>query len=84
MQQLGLMLGYIALFQSKTPSSVQLQGIFEGENKYFDQGTVLLQGGEDGAREVLPFCALVGSPGATEKASPFQKVSFFSGLSCNR
>ena len=42
-------------------------GIFEGENKCFDQGTALLHGGEDGgAREVTPFCALVGSPGAAE------------------
>ena len=39
--------------------------IFEGENKCFDQGTVLLQEGEDGAREVILSCALVGSPVAT-------------------
>ena len=37
-------------------------GIFEGENKCFDQGTVLLHGGQDGgAREVIPFCALVAA-----------------------
>ena len=41
--------------------------IFEGENKCFEQGIVLLHGGEDGgAREVTPFCALVWSPGAAE------------------
>ena len=35
-------------------------GISEGENKCFDQGTVLLHGGEDGgAREITSFCALV-------------------------
>ena len=41
-------------------------GLFEEESKCFDQGTVLLQGGEDGAREIIPFCAPVESPGATE------------------
>ena len=41
-------------------------GIFEGGNKRFDQGVVLLQGGEDGARKIIPFCAPIGSPGATE------------------
>ena len=66
-------------------------GIFEGENKCFDQGTVLLHGVEDGgARETFPFCALIGSPGATELTPwlpgvgiPFPEVSFFYGLSCN-
>ena len=38
-------------------------GISEGENKFFDQGTVLLHGG---ARKITPFCLLVGSPGTTE------------------
>ena len=39
----------------------------EGENKRFDQGTVLLHGGEDGeAREIIPFCSLVGSSGAAK------------------
>ena len=42
-------------------------GISEGEHKCFDQGTALLHGGEDeGAWEITPFCALVGSPGAIE------------------
>ena len=41
-------------------------GIFEGENKCFDKGTVLLHGGEDEAWEIIPLCALEGSPGATE------------------
>ena len=39
--------------------------IFEGENKCLDQVTVLLQGGEDGAWEIIPFCAPVGSTEAT-------------------
>ena len=41
-------------------------GIFECKNKCYDHATVLLQGGEDGARNIIPFCAPVGSPGATE------------------
>ena len=42
-------------------------GIFVGENKCLDQGTVLLHGGEDKAGEnIIQFCAPVGSPGATE------------------
>ena len=49
-------------------------GIFEGENKWFDQGTVLLQRGEDGAQEILPFCSPVGSPGATEPTPWFPGV----------
>ena len=52
------MLGYIALFRAKTSSSVQL-GIFEGENKCFDQGTVLLQGGEEGAWETMLFTLII-------------------------
>ena len=39
-------------------------GIFDGENKCFDQGTVLLHGGEGGW--IILLCALVGSPGAAE------------------
>ena len=42
------------------PSS---RGIFEGENKCFYQGTVLMHGG---SWEIIPFCALLGSPGAAE------------------
>ena len=45
------------------PSSL---GKFEGENRLLDQGTVLLHGVEDVAREIIPFCDLVGFPGATE------------------
>ena len=41
-------------------------GIFEGENKCFSQVTVLLQGGENGAWEIIPFCAPIEPPGATE------------------
>ena len=42
-------------------------GIFVGENKWLNQGTVLLHGGEDEAGEnIIPFCAPVKSPGATE------------------
>ena len=42
-------------------------GMFEGENKCFGHGTVLLHGGEDGgARKINPLCALVGSIGATK------------------
>ena len=70
------------------PSSL---GIFEGENSFLDQGIVLLHGGEDGAREIIPFCGLEGCPGATEPTPllpgvgiPFQEVCVFSGLSCNR
>ena len=38
-----------------------------GENKCLDQGTVLLHGGEDEAGEnIIPFCAPIESPGATE------------------
>ena len=36
------------------------------ENKCFDQGTLLLYGGEDEAG--CPFCAPLGTPGATETA----------------
>ena len=45
-------------------SALSSWGIFEGENKCFDQGTVLLHGGEHGW--IIPFCALVGSLGAAE------------------
>ena len=42
-------------------------GIFVGENKCHDQGTVLLHGGEDEAgKNIFPFCAPVESPGAIE------------------
>ena len=45
-------------------------GIFEVEIKFFNQGTALLHGGEDGgAQQVTPPCALVGSPGAAELTS---------------
>ena len=41
--------------------------ITEGENKCFDQGIFLLhRGGGGGAREINPFCALLGSSGAAE------------------
>ena len=41
-------------------SALSSWGISEGENKCFEQGTVLLHGGEDsGAREITSFCALV-------------------------
>ena len=62
------MLGYMySSFSELKLSAPSSWGIFEGENKCFDQGTVLLHGGEDGgAREIIPFCALVGSPGAAE------------------
>ena len=64
-QQWGLMLGYMysSFSELKRPSSWV---IFEGENKCFDQGTVLLKGGEDGAWEIISCCGPVGSPGATE------------------
>ena len=40
-------------------------GIFVRENKCTDQGTVLLHGGEDEAREnIILFCAPIESPGA--------------------
>ena len=61
--QKGIYSSFSELIKLPTPSS---WGIFEGDNKCFDQGTVLLQGEEDGAREIIPFCALVGSCGATE------------------
>ena len=49
-------------------------GILKGENKCFDQGTALLHGGEDGgAWEINPFCAFVGSPGATELILGYQE-----------
>ena len=42
-------------------------GIFVGENKCLDQGTVLLHSGEDDAGEnIIPFCAPVESPEAIE------------------
>ena len=41
-------------------------GIFVGENKCFDQSTVLLPGGEDEGAENIPFCAPLKSPGAPE------------------
>ena len=42
-------------------------GISDGEKKYFDQGTAILHGRQDGgAQEITPFCALVGFPGAPE------------------
>ena len=45
-------------FNDKTSSC----GILVGENKY-----LLLHGGEDEAGEnIIPFCAPIGSPGATE------------------
>ena len=46
----------------------------DGKNKCFDQGNFLLQGGDDGAREIIPFFAPVGSPGATEPTSLFPGV----------
>ena len=55
-------------------------GIFEGENRCFDQGTVPLQGGEDGAQKIIPFCAPVGSSGATEPIPWLPEVgTFFPG-----
>ena len=43
-------------------SALSSWGIFEGDNKGFDQGTVLLHGGQDGgAQEVIPCCALVAA-----------------------
>ena len=55
------------LFSALKLSALSSWGIFEVENKCFDQGTVLLHGGENGeARKIIPFCALVGSPGAAE------------------
>ena len=47
-------------------SNLSSWGMFEGENKCFNQGTILLHEGEDGAWEISSFCALVGSPGASE------------------
>ena len=29
------------------------RGIFEGENRFLDQGTILLNGGEDGSQEII-------------------------------
>ena len=60
------MLGYLVLFSEiKLPAPSSL-GTFVGENRFLDKGTILLHGGEDGARENIPFCALVESPGAKE------------------
>ena len=47
--------------------------MFEQENKYFDQGTVLVQKGEDGAWEINSFCAPVGSPGVTKHTPGYQE-----------
>ena len=55
---------YSSLSELTKLSAPSSWGISEGENKCFDQGTVLLHGGEDGW--IIPFCALVGSPGAAE------------------
>ena len=49
----------------KLPALYNL-GIFVGENKCFDQGTVLLHGGEDEAG--YPVCTPMGTPGAIETA----------------
>ena len=60
---------------TKTLSAPSSWGIFEGENKCFDQGTVLLHGGEEGgARKIIPFYALVGFPGAAELTPWFPGV----------
>ena len=49
-------------------------GIYDGENKCFDQGTALLHGGEDGAVwEITLFCVLERSPGATELTPWYQE-----------
>ena len=53
---------YCSFSELKLPAPSS-PGIFEGENKCFDQGTVLLQGGEGGAREIIAFYAPAGSPG---------------------
>ena len=37
-----------------------------GENKCLDQGTVLINGGEDEAGGKIPFFVPVGSPGTTD------------------
>ena len=47
-------------------------GIFVGENKCLDQGTVLLHGGEDEAG--CPVCASKGTLGATEPAPWFPGI----------
>ena len=59
-------------------------GIFEGDNKCFDQGTVLLPGGEDEAWEIIPFFAPVGSPEATEPTPwlPRVCIPFPQGFFC--
>ena len=49
-------------------------GIFLGENKWLDQGKVVLHEREDEAGEnIIPFCVPVGSPGATEPTPCFQE-----------
>ena len=74
-QQWGLMFGYLVLFQSFFRASSSW-GIFVGENKCLDQGTVLLHGREDEAG--YPVCAPKGTLGATEPATmsrhPLSKV----------
>ena len=52
-------------------------GIFVGENKFLDQGTVLLHRGEDEAGEnIIPFYAPEGSPGAKEPTQWLPGVGF--------
>ena len=56
-----------------TPSSCC---IFGGENTCLDQGTVLLHGDEDKAVEnIIPLCAPVESPEATEPTKWLPEVS---------
>ena len=52
------MLGYLVLFSEIILPALSSWGIFVGENKCLDQGTVLLHGGEDEAG--CPVCALNG------------------------
>ena len=62
-QQWGLM-HKTSVIKLPAPSTC---GIFIKENKCLDHGTVLLHGGKDEAGgNIIPLCAPVGSPGATE------------------
>ena len=65
----------------KLPAPWMNCGIFVGEHKFLDQGTVLLHGGEDEAGEnIIPFCASVESSRATEPTLWLPGVGFlFSG-----
>ena len=45
--------GYIVFFSELKLPAQSSWGIFDGGNKCFDHGTVLLQGGEDGARKLF-------------------------------